>query len=370
MKDIKFGTQIFYSQNYDFVRKKVKITNQENWDAIWLPDHLSTLPGSSTEDFLSLWPMFGSIAELAKGMTFGSAVTEPHRYHPAVLAQLATSVNHITGGNFILGIGAGEGMNLKAYNIPYDHAITKMRECIALMKMYWKKGTRVTFDGKFYQSKKAYLLPQPLQELPIWIAGNGPKTRKLTAELAEGWLPFSTFFDVYKAGKEEIVEVLKKEGRDIDKFTFGEYQRIYMEEDEKKINQYVMGAKLQLALSPLDLKTLGYWRDEFDQLYIEATGYNPNEMSILVIDRYDIPKFDMNKLSIILDQIPDSKVRENILVGSKEEIIKKIQRFVELGVQHYVLEIINGASSKNAPFTYWDVSRLISEDIIPIFKNS
>ncbi len=49
-------------------------------------------------------------------------------------------------GKFILGIGAGEGMNLKAYNIPYDHALTKMTELIKLMKSFWKKGLK--FEGQ------------------------------------------------------------------------------------------------------------------------------------------------------------------------------------------------------------------------------
>ena len=370
MNDIKFGTQLFYSNAYDLVRKKVLAANEEKWDSIWLPDHLSGIPGGAIDDFLSLWPMFGSFAELIKGKTFGSGVTDPHRLHPAVLAQIATTINHITGGNFILGIGAGEGMNLKAYNIPHDHAVTKMEESIKLMKMFWKKGKKITFKGKYYQTKKAFLLPKPISEIPIWVAANGPKTRKLTAEIADGWMPLGLNINIYKGGRNEIAEIIKKKGRELSKFTFGNFQRIFINDDEEKINEQIRFTKLGLALQPRIIKEMGFWKKEFDQLYFEATGFNCDEMSLLNFDREDVGEFDVNKLSVIIEDIPDNKIRENVMIGTKEEIIKKIQNYIDVGAEYFVFEIQNGASRKNAPFTYWDVSRILSEEIIPLFKKS
>ncbi len=370
MDDMKFGIQLFYSNSYDFVRKKAISANKENWDSIWLPDHLSGIPGAAIDDFLNLWPMFGSFAEIIKGKTLGSAITDPHRYHPAVLAQLATSINHITGGKFILGIGAGEGMNLKAYNIPYDHVLSKMTESIKLIKLFWNKGKRVTFKGKFYQTKKAVLLPKPISEIPIWVAANGPKTREMTADIADGWMPIGLFSEVYKTFKEQMVKIIENNGRDISKFTFGIFHRIYINDDEKKIIEQIKGNKMSMLMQPRLIKELGYWKEEFDELYCEATGYKCDEMSILKIDREDIGKFDVNKLSTIISEIPDKEIRENLMIGPKEEIIKKIQKYVEAGAQYFIFEFVNGASSKNAPFTYWDVSRIVSEEIIPLFKNS
>ncbi len=369
MVDLKFGVQIFFSQSYDLVRKKVFTTSKECWDSIWLPDHLSGIPGGAIDDFLCLWPMLGSFAELAKGKTLGSAVTDPHRLHPAVLAQIATTIDHISGGKFILGIGAGEGMNFKAYNIPYDHAVTKMSESIRLMKQFWKKGKRVTFKGTCYQTNKAVLLPKPVSDIPIWVAANGPKTRKMTGEIADGWMPLGVFTGTYKAGKEEIIEAIKKEGRDLDKFTFANFQRIYMNDDENKIGEYLNGIKTSLALQPRVLKKMGYWKEEFEHLYKEATGFNSDDMSLLVFDREDVGKFDLKKLETIVGQIPEKIIRENTMVGTKEEIIKKIQDYIDVGAKYFILEIQNGVSSRNAPFTYFDVSRIISEEIIPSFRN-
>ena len=366
---IKFGIELFYSNSYDFVKKKVNAANKENWDSIWLPDHLSGIPGAAIDDFLCLWPMFGSFTELAKGKTLGSSVTDPHRLHPAALAQMATTLDHLTGGKFILGIGAGEGMNLKAYNIPHNYAVSKMKESIELMKLFWKKGKRVTYNGKYFQTKKAVLLPLPLSKtIPVWVAANGPMSRRVTGEVADGWMPIGLFPEVYESGKNEIIKVIKKEERDLDKFTFAVFQRIYLHDDENKIKEQIQMNKLSLAMQPRYLQSLGYWKEEFDQLYIDATGYKANEMSLLKYDREDMNKLDLKKLNTITDQVPDELIRKNIMIGNQEEITQKIKKYIDIGAQYFIFEIVNGASSKNAPFSYWDVSRILSDEVIPQFS--
>ena len=286
-------------------------------------------------------------SELAKGKILGSAVTDPYRLHPAALAQMSTTINHLTGGKFILGIGAGEGMNLKAYNIPYSHAVTKMDESIRLMKEFWNKGRDVTFEGKYFQTNNAVLLPKPVSEIPVWIAGNGPKTLKLTAEIADGWMPGGAFVDFYKANREEIVKIMKAKGRDINKFTFGYFTRIFMHDDENRLESFYSGMKSGLALQLKTLKRLGYWKEDYEQLFKEATGFDSDVMSILVYDREDARKFKLNKLAPIVEDIPDKIVRESgLMVGRKEDIIKKIQKFVDAGAEHFVLELQNGVSRR------------------------
>lgn len=364
---VKFGIELFYSHSYDFLRQKVQTANKEIWDSIWLPDHLSGIPGAAIDDFLSLWPLFGSIAELAPGKTLGSCVTDPHRLHPAALAQIATTLNHMTGGKFILGIGAGEGMNLKAYNIPYDHAVSKMKESIELMKLFWKKGKRITYDGQFYKVNKAVLLPQPISEIPIWVAGNGPNSRRVTAEVADGWMPLGILFLSYEKGKEEITEILKSIGRDIEQFTFAVFQRIYINDEEDRLAEQLQGTKVTLALQPSLIKDIGFWKDEYEEIYCQATGVKCDEMSLLKYDREDIGRFNVNQIMPIIETIPDQLIRENTMLGNTEEIIRKVQKFIDIGTQYFIFEIVNGASSKNAPFTYWDVARILSEEVVPNF---
>jgi alkanesulfonate monooxygenase SsuD/methylene tetrahydromethanopterin reductase-like flavin-dependent oxidoreductase (luciferase family) len=318
---------------------------------------------------LSVWVLFGAMAELIKGKSFGTSVTDPHRIHPAVLAQLCTSVNHLTKGRFILGIGAGEAMNLKAYGIPHAHALSKMRESIKFMKLSWEKGRDISFKGQHYNAENARLLPIPVSEIPVWIAANSPKTMKLTGEIADGWM---TDFNpiTYKKKKQIITQVLKENGRDLDKFSFGVFRYTYLNDDEKIIESRVQGRKYGLLYNPQKIKELGYWKEEYDDLYLKVTGFKSEELNYLKFDREDVAKFDYSTLEPILNEIPDELIRKSEIIGSKEEIIQKIRRYIEAGVDHFIFSSNNGASSKNEPFTYWDASRIISEEIIPLFKNS
>ncbi|MHC1591963.1 MAG: hypothetical protein ACXQS8_07745, partial [Candidatus Helarchaeales archaeon] len=154
------------------------------------------------------------------------------------------------------------------------------------------------------------------------------------------------------------------------KFTFSVFQRIYINDDEKKLEEQAQLNTLSLSMQPGAMKDLGYWKDEFDQLFKEATGIEADRMSLLKIDRENVIKFDMKKLETIASALPEGLIRENAMIGSKEEIIQKIKKYIEAGVQYFIFEIVNGASSKNAPFTYFDVARIISEEIIPEFKDA
>ena len=368
MSEIKFGQQLYFLHSYDFFRKKVIAASKENWDSLWLPDHLSGMGGTLVDDYLSPWALFGAMAELVKDKSFGTAVTDPHRIHPAVLAQLCTSINHLTEGNLILGIGAGEAMNLKAYGIASDRALSKMRESINYMKSFWNEGKNVSFKGQHYNAKNANLLPKPVSDIPIWIGANSPKTLKLTGEIADGWAPVGIDSKTYIAKKQQIVNAMNEMGRDLDKFSFGVFQFTFLNDDPNKINQRIQGNKYELATAPQRIKELGYWKEEYEEVYLEATGHKSEELNILKIDRNDVMGFDMRKLQPIVEDIPDDLIRESVMVGTKEDIIKRIRTYIEAGANHFIFSSTNGASSKNSPFTYWDASRILSEEIIPLFK--
>ena len=186
---VEFGQQLFFSRNWDLVKKKLAMmVEQKVWSSVWVPDHLRGLPPFAIDAFLSPWTMLAAFAELAPDMTFGVAVTDGIRLHPAILAQNATSLDHQSGGKFILGIGAGEKMNLTAYGFSTKRAVSRMRECIEVMKLLWTQTGPVDHKGRFFHLRRAVLEPKPLRQsqVPVWIAGNGPRTRRLTAELADG----------------------------------------------------------------------------------------------------------------------------------------------------------------------------------------
>lgn len=364
---VQFGQQLFFSRSWDLVKKKVAMMiKQQNWSSCWVPDHLRGLPPFAIDDFLSPWTMLGAFAELAPDLTLGVAVTDGIRLHPAIIAQNAASLDHQSNGKFILGIGAGEKMNLTAYGFTTKRAVSRMRESIEVMKLLWTAQGPVDFSGDFFSLRRAVLLPKPVQQpsVPVWVAGNGPVTRRVTARHGDGWFPFPGLPRLYKEGLEDIHQHMKRFGRDPADLACGFWGRVYMHDDPDNIAQYVNRFLGELALNPWIIREIGYWKDGFDQIYRDM-DLDPNRLSLLTYDSDDIAKLDVSKLLPLVSDIPESELKTVMLAGNPEELAKKIEAFIDAGVDHFCFEIINGASKRNAPYTYFDVSRILAEEIYP-----
>ncbi|MFX1576970.1 MAG: LLM class flavin-dependent oxidoreductase [Promethearchaeota archaeon] len=367
---LEFGQLLFYSRSWDLVKSKVaKMVQQKNWSTCWVPDHLRGLPPFAIDAFLSPWTMLAAFTELAPSMSLGVAVTDAIRLHPAILAQNAVSLDHQSGGRFILGMGAGEKMNLAVYGFDAKHAVTRLKECIEVMKLLWTQSGPVNHYGQFYRLERAVLEPKPVTKPhpPIWIAGNGPRTRKLTAELADGWVPFPVLPELYRDGLKDIYAHMKSIGRDSSSFSAGFWGRVFMHDDPARVSQYLGGLRGQLALQPSVLDVLGYWKKEYAAIYREQ-GINHDKLSLLTYDAEDVAKLDISKLLPIVQDIPEAAIKSITLAGSPEEVRKKIQGFVDAGARSFCFEIINGVSKRNAPFTYFDVSRILAEEIYPLLE--
>jgi alkanesulfonate monooxygenase SsuD/methylene tetrahydromethanopterin reductase-like flavin-dependent oxidoreductase (luciferase family) len=89
----------------------------------------------------------------------------------------------------------------------------------------------------------------------------------------------------------------------------------------------------------------------------------------LTYDSEDIANFDLGQLFPIVAAVPEEVVKSTALIGSPEEIRKTIQEFISAGAQSFCFEIINGVSKRNAPYTYFDVSRILAEDIYPALEH-
>ncbi|MFX0168287.1 MAG: LLM class flavin-dependent oxidoreductase [Candidatus Hodarchaeota archaeon] len=364
---VTFGQQLFYSQSWDLVKEKLaQMVKQRNWSTCWVPDHLRGLPPFAIDAFLSPWTMLGAFTELAPSLSFGVAVTDPIRLHPAILAQNAVSLDHQTNGRFILGIGAGEKMNLTVYGFDSKRAVSRLRESIKVMKILWTQSGPIDYKGRFYRLAHAVLEPKSLSKPhpPVWIAGNGPRTRKLTAELADGWFPFPALPQMYREGLTEIHQYMKKFERDPASLFPGFWGRVFMHDDPGRISQFLGGLRGQIVLQPPVLKAIGYWQEDYIPMY-QDQGIDPDRVSLLTYDANDLARLDISKLLPIVANIPDEALQSISLAGPPEEIMKKIRAFAEAGVKHFCFEIINGVSKRNAPFTYFDVSRILAEDIYP-----
>ena len=162
-----------------------------DWISAW--DHFyEAPPKGGTEPHFEALATLGALAAETQHARIGCLVFYVGYRNPALLAKAATTLDHITGGRFELGIGAGWHVwEASAYGYPFPDIGTRldMLEEAAQVIRRMLTEERTTFSGKHYQVDNASCLPRPVQaRLPIWIGGIGEKrTLKIVADHADGW---------------------------------------------------------------------------------------------------------------------------------------------------------------------------------------
>jgi alkanesulfonate monooxygenase SsuD/methylene tetrahydromethanopterin reductase-like flavin-dependent oxidoreductase (luciferase family) len=136
--------------------------------------------------------MMAAMATATRTVRIGLNVTGNTYRHPVMLAKIATTVDHLSGGRMEFGIGAAwNEVEHTMYGIEgLDHRVGRFSESMRIITELWTEP-RVTFEGRYYQLKDAIANPKPLQKPhpPIWIGAGGDMMMKLVARYADVWNP-------------------------------------------------------------------------------------------------------------------------------------------------------------------------------------
>ena len=176
------------------------------YHSIWLPDHMvSFWPDSLwTPEFTDLasaspsphrhldgLAVASATAVLTKNVPLVSAVVDTVRRHPAMLAQTALTIDHLSRGRFILGLGSGESENTLPYGFDFARPVSRFEEALNVIRLLWDSDGPVDFDGRFYTLQHARLDTEPYdgQLPPIWIGASGPRMLDIAGRYADGWWP-------------------------------------------------------------------------------------------------------------------------------------------------------------------------------------
>ena len=168
----------------------------ETWgyDSLWLADHLLSLSmPKENVPIYEAWSLLAALAKKTSRARIGVMVTSNTFRYPAVLAKMATTVDHLSNGRLELGIGGGWFQREhEAYGIPFyseKERIERLGEALQVIKKLWTEE-QATFTGQYYRLDKAPFAPTPLQKPhpPIRIGGRGRKwTLPLVARYADTW---------------------------------------------------------------------------------------------------------------------------------------------------------------------------------------
>jgi len=178
-------------------------------DSILLPDHLiGVIPRSiynaehmaikrlvpDLDACFEPWTVLGHLAARTRRrrVRLGTGCTDTQRRHPAVTAQAAATLHHLSKGRAILGIGAGEGMNQSPYGISTDHLVARFEEAVATIRALWDSdGQPVSRDSPYFPLHDAMMAVPPYRGTrpEIWIGAHGPRMRRIAARFADAWFP-------------------------------------------------------------------------------------------------------------------------------------------------------------------------------------
>ena len=159
-------------------------------DSVWVYDHLLfRSPPAPTTGIYECWSILAAIAADTTRVELGTLVLAMPFRNPAVLAKMAATVDEISGGRLILGIGAGwNEPEFEAFGIPFDHRVSRFEESLQILLPLLRTG-RADFVGRFHRAPDVELLPRGPRPSgpPILIAGRGPRMLRLVVEHADAW---------------------------------------------------------------------------------------------------------------------------------------------------------------------------------------
>jgi F420-dependent oxidoreductase-like protein len=293
MPSIDFGVQIEpqYGFTYDKIRNIAGEAERLGFESLWVSDHFFMTPESIDTPCLECWTVLSALAGATKKLRLGPMVSSQSYRNPALLAKVAASIDHISGGRLYFGIGAGwKEVEYRAYGYKYPRPAVRIRqleETIEIAMRMWTEE-KATFKGRYHHVEDALCSPKPVQKphIPIWVGGTGNQILKVAARHADAVnFAWTQPPDLFRERLEALKKYCRKFNRDYSEIRKSAGLMITMAEEEEELRGKVE-----------------------DQLRRSDTPY-------------------MRYLS---RQAPN-------LVGTPEKIAEAINEYASLGVDHFIL---------------------------------
>jgi probable F420-dependent oxidoreductase len=176
-----------------------RTAEETGWHGIWLADHYMPDTGDATPargDVYECWALLPALAAVTGRVRIGTLVSPTSVHHPALLAKRAASIDQLSGGRMVLGLGAGWQVNEHhAYGIelePPGKRVSRFEEAIQIVRSLLSAES-TTFHGACYDITEAPCDPKPVQSpLPLLVGTRSPRMLRITARYADEWNTWGT----------------------------------------------------------------------------------------------------------------------------------------------------------------------------------
>jgi alkanesulfonate monooxygenase SsuD/methylene tetrahydromethanopterin reductase-like flavin-dependent oxidoreductase (luciferase family) len=165
-----------------------RAAEEAGFDSVWLGDHLLYRDdGREERGPWEVWTQLAALAAVTSRVEIGPLVACVSFHPPGVLAKMAASVDEVSGGRLVLGVGAGSNpMDHMAFGLPTDRLVSRFEEAFEIIRRLLA-GERVTYAGRYFHTDDAVLLPPPARRVPLMAGTTGDRMLGITLPYVDRW---------------------------------------------------------------------------------------------------------------------------------------------------------------------------------------
>jgi len=177
------------------VRALARAAEESGLDSIWVGDHmLYRGDGRAERGPWDAWTLLAALAASTERVRLGPLVASTAFHPPGLIARMAASIDEVSGGRFVAGLGAGwNETEFCAFGIPFDHVVSRFEESFEIVRRLLA-GERVTFEGRFHRVEDAVLLPPPARRPTLMVGANAPRMLSIALPHVDVW---NTWYSPY-----------------------------------------------------------------------------------------------------------------------------------------------------------------------------
>jgi alkanesulfonate monooxygenase SsuD/methylene tetrahydromethanopterin reductase-like flavin-dependent oxidoreductase (luciferase family) len=171
-----------------------RAAEEAGFDSIWLGDHLLYDEGEGERGPWEAWTLLSALAASTERVQLGPLVACMAFHPPGLIAKMAATVQEVSGGRLVLGLGAGwNEREFRAFGLPFDHLVSRFEEGFEIVRRLLA-GEHVTVQGRYWQTEDAVLLPAPETPPRLMIGSNGPRMLGIALPHVQCW---NTWYEDY-----------------------------------------------------------------------------------------------------------------------------------------------------------------------------
>jgi probable F420-dependent oxidoreductase len=193
----------------------VELVDRGGYDSLWVGDHIS-FPLSIFDPLLQL----AQAAVVSRRLQVGTAVYLLPLRHPTPVAKQVSTLDHLTEGRFIFGVGVGGEFpkEYEACGVPIAERGARLSESLTVLRKLWS-GEPASHAGRFFQFEGVMMQPPPRQAggPPIWCGGRSDAALRRIGGLTDGWMSYVVTPDMFRQGLEKIGAAARASGRSFDR---------------------------------------------------------------------------------------------------------------------------------------------------------